>query len=516
MANGKRILRLTAIVIALVGVLGFQLEAMGMLGTADEAAGRPDVIMIDTIAKLEALEQSAAVFMHDAHTKALKEQGMSCDSCHKKDAKGDMALTFNRIETEGQAMTAAELKDIYHNGCLTCHAQTAEKGFKTGPMAGECRGCHQAKPEATSEQVPAGMDNMLHFVHWDSKIIPADAGKETNCGACHKKAGEEDSWRFSEAAKTQPLNALFHSQCVTCHQSLIEKKAERSGPVQCAGCHGKEQVAEREAEFAKAVAAMGGTLPRLPRKQPDAALMFHGEPGKVKAVVAFDHKAHEAAADNCQTCHVSGVNAPLDKTFKAMHDAASDSSCVGCHIKEQDKPECAGCHAARSTVKQPAESTCAACHTPAPADAQAILTPEGAKEAKQAVAMTLIAARPEGHAMVAVDDIPEFAEMGTISDKYLASKMPHRKIVLKIMDGLKDNPLAAAFHADPKAMCSGCHHNSPASSTPKCSSCHAANDGNKPGLKAAYHAQCMDCHQKMKLEKPAATNCVACHEKKTN
>ena len=44
----------------------------------------------------------------------------------------------------------------------------------------------------------------------------------------------------------------------------------------------------------------------------------------------------------------------------------------------------------------------------------------------------------------------------------------------------------------------------------------AGDEGGRPGLKAAYHGQCMTCHKEMKLEKPASTNCVACHEKKTN
>ena len=35
-----------------------------------------------------------------------------------------------------------------------------------------------------------------------------------------------------------------------------------------------------------------------------------------------------------------------------------------------------------------------------------------------------------------------------------------------------------------------------------------------PGLKAAYHQQCMGCHREMGLEKPAATECAACHQEK--
>lgn len=97
--------------------------------------------------------------------------------------------------------------------------------------------------------------------------------------------------------------------------------------------------------------------------------------------------------------------------------------------------------------------------------------------------------------------------------------MPHRKIVLSLADKIKDSGLASTFHATPEALCAGCHHNAPATvNPPKCGSCHAKpfteTDSAKPGLKAAYHGQCMGCHTEMKLEKPAATNCVACHELK--
>ncbi|BCS88242.1 sulfate respiration complex hexadecaheme cytochrome HmcA [Pseudodesulfovibrio sediminis] len=527
MANGKRMLRMTVIAIALVGVLGFQLEAMGMLDSVGDTAGRPDVIMIDTIAQLEELEQSAAVFMHDAHTKALKDQGMSCESCHKTDAKGTMALTFNRVEGENQPeLSASELKDIYHNGCISCHVKTADKGFKTGPMVGECRSCHQAAPEVQADRFEAGMDNALHFTHWDSKIIPADAGEQTNCGSCHKKKGEEDGWRFAAANAGKSTQEIFHNQCVTCHQTLIEKKAERSGPVQCAGCHGEKEVAARKMEEGKSLKTMGA-LPRLPRKQPDAVLMMAkveegAAPEKATgmAPVAFNHKFHEGVVDTCTACHVDGVNAPLDTSYEAMHDLTSESSCIGCHAKAQEKPQCAGCHEQRPAAKATSDASCVTCHNAGVNAADTVkLMASASKEEKAAEAALLIAARPATQAMVAVEDIPEFVNIGAISKKFEPSKMPHRKIILSMVKGMEDSPLAATFHAAPEAVCAGCHHNSPASITPpKCASCHAdpfVTDG-KPGLKAAYHGQCMTCHTEMKLDKPAATNCVACHEKKAN
>ncbi|QGY40355.1 cytochrome c class III [Pseudodesulfovibrio cashew] len=543
MANGKRVLRFSAILIALAGVLVFHLEAMGMLDSTAEAEGRPDVIMIDTIARFGELEQPAAVFKHDVHTKALKAQGKSCEACHSKDAKGNMTLTFKGVEGDGTSeLGASDIKKIYHDGCITCHNDTAEKNLESGPAVGECRSCHQEKPETGVMRADAGMDNVLHYAHWSSKEIPADKGKDTNCGACHKKSGEEDSWRVAAEKSGEPLDEVFHSKCVTCHQSLADKKAEKTGPVKCAGCHGTAEIADRKAEEAKKLAAMGGVLPRLPRKQPDLLMVMPKleEGAKIDdkpsgmAPVAFNHKFHEENVDSCRTCHHKSVQAcsschtqlgvekdGVVSLDQAMHVVMSDRSCIGCHAKEQEKPECAGCHSLRTADKPASDASCKTCHvTPRDAEGNALALAGAPKEMKEAVAGQIIAERPQTHAVPAVDAIPEFVTIGAIADKFQASKMPHRKIVLKMLDNIKDSKLASTFHATPEAVCGACHHNSPATLTPpKCSSCHAvATDlvSGKPGLKAAYHGQCMRCHTEMKLEKPAATNCVACHEKKTN
>ena len=88
------------------------------------------------------------------------------------------------------------------------------------------------------------------------------------------------------------------------------------------------------------------------------------------------------------------------------------------------------------------------------------------------------------------------------------------------MRRIQDDKLAAAFHKDPASLCTACHHNSPASATPPpCASCHAAridpaNPG-KPSLKAAYHLQCMGCHDGMKVARPLKTSCASCHKPRT-
>ena len=89
-----------------------------------------------------------------------------------------------------------------------------------------------------------------------------------------------------------------------------------------------------------------------------------------------------------------------------------------------------------------------------------------------------------------------------------------------LMRRIQDDKLAAAFHKDPASLCTACHHNSPPSATPpSCASCHAARidpaDPGTPSLKAAYHLQCMGCHDGMKVARPLKTSCASCHKPRT-
>ncbi len=73
-------------------------------------------------------------------------------------------------------------------------------------------------------------------------------------------------------------------------------------------------------------------------------------------------------------------------------------------------------------------------------------------------------------------------------------------------------------HAAVVKDCTKCHHYKPdqpdASETTECSACHQKpfdpEFPERPGLKAAYHQQCMGCHQK---ENKGPTDCTGCHAK---
>ncbi|MCP4693317.1 MAG: cytochrome c3 family protein, partial [Desulfobacterales bacterium] len=160
------------------------------------------------------------------------------------------------------------------------------------------------------------------------------------------------------------------------------------------------------------------------------------------------------------------------------------------------------------------DSTCKVCH----------MTPTGAAEgsppaAPKEMAEALLASRSPMIDSYEKSEIPEKVVIKALSEEYEPAEMPHRKIVTKLIDDLRNDKIAAYFHLDKGAVCQGCHHNSPATEKPpQCGSCHGKpfrqNDLFKPGLKAAYHQQCMKCHAVMEIAKPDSRDCGGCHVKK--
>ncbi|MFH1075325.1 MAG: cytochrome c3 family protein, partial [Pseudomonadota bacterium] len=141
------------------------------------------------------------------------------------------------------------------------------------------------------------------------------------------------------------------------------------------------------------------------------------------------------------------------------------------------------------------------------------------KEQRADIARKLLEVRQPVRETYNTEDIPEKVVIKAIADQYEPAEFPHRKIVLKLIDNIKDERLSAYFHTDKGTLCQGCHHNSPISpKPPKCVNCHGkafdANTMFRPGLKAAYHNQCMGCHKAMQLEKPIDTACVECHKER--
>jgi hypothetical protein len=554
MVKGRPLLRWAGILLVFASISFVGIEARGGNEPAPPpGAGRPDLIKIDTLAAFGRLELPPVTFFHDKHTDALLKENKSCETCHAVEDK-KLSFAFQRKKTT----KPTEIKDIYHTGCIGCHKDMDTAGKNSGPLDGFCRSCHNAEPPKAA-RLDLGLDKVLHFRHVNSKQIAAPAGETDNCAACHhsydqkaKKTfyakGKEDNCRTCHGVQPQDgvlsLEQASHQQCVLCHLDQAKRgiKGQDNGPYVCAGCHGADGVL-RVAKRNHAVVAKlpNKEVPRLLRGQPDAALITYSvAPNQDKGVkpllmnpVAFDHKAHEKYSDSCRVCHHAGMES-CDKchtlagakegkfvTFEqAMHSKTSNHSCIGCHNAKQAAANCAGCHQRLDQARRPDDASCRPCHLPG-AEGYGRLGAGmvASSQQKSGVAASLLKSRNLNPGTYPLEDIPDKVVIKTLSDKYEPVELNHRQHVQKLLQGMKDNRLAAYFHRDPGTICQGCHHNSPPSKEPpRCVNCHpvqaGAKETNRPILLAAQHGQCMSCHKDMGLEKPAATACIQCHQEK--
>ena len=550
MENGRKLLRWVAL--AAIAVIGLGGLASLFETSSVAAVGRPDVIRIDAIGQHKALEMPPAVFLHDKHTQALALQGKDCSVCHSETADGHSG--FMRWNEESDPK---KLEQLFHEGCIGCHAE-----MDKGPQDGECRACHDAKSPYVSTPAPVKMgDKSLHYLHVSSKAIKGPVGSSENCGACHHiydeklqkliwVPGTEDACAAchgAEAEGSKPsLKDAVHTKCVWCHADMsadaqngdrasAETPKAASGPDTCAGCH----TLEAQAEYRQIA-----DVPRLMRGQPDATVLMPVGGNDKRSLVAadgsgmkpvlFNHKAHEGVTDSCRVCHHTRIESctvchTLEGTpesnfvtlAQAMHAPDSDRSCVGCHQQKiNERKECAGCHGALPAMTP---QSCSVCHVDVKGLSAAVegaSSDEELKKSLSVVAAENLASKPAPASPVAPQDVPEWVEIGSLSDEFAPSHFPHRKIYETLLNGTAGNGMAAAFHSTPTTLCAACHHHTPQAdlmSPPKCASCHGSQgnqvvkDSGRPALRAAYHQQCMACHDRMQITKPAATDCAGCH-----
>ncbi|MFZ1983814.1 MAG: cytochrome c3 family protein [Desulfatitalea sp.] len=493
-----------------------------------DAPGRADIIVIDGLKALGPLERPPVLFYHDQHTAALAKQNKDCLACHPSD-KDVLSPKFERI-ADGDRQS---LMDLYHDRCLACHTALRDQQMAAGPVV--CGECHVADRPIRSSRKAMGLDRSLHYRHVranenqcerchheynaETKKLFYAKGQEGACLYCHKQASEEN--RISNRLAS-------HRACIGCHRARTAEKKD-TGPLECGGCHDPKQ---------QAIISQVTDIPRMERHQPDVTLVkIHGPqrpadaPQTRTTVVAFDHQTHERHTGQCRACHHAAIapcanchtieghaDGKMVKLAQAMHQPDASMSCVGCHSQRQLQPECAGCHAAIPAARTwSTQTACKACHvTPREPVADPL-----ADEPAKTLAAALVAARRPLPTLPAIEEIPETVAIGHLKDQYEAVNMPHRRIVKKLAEGVRDDRLATAFHGAPTTLCQGCHHNSPAGlKPPQCGVCHGRSSDalnlTRPGLMAAYHQQCLECHERMGIAKPASRECTACHAKRAS
>jgi hypothetical protein len=151
--------------------------------------------------------------------------------------------------------------------------------------------------------------------------------------------------------------------------------------------------------------------------------------------------------------------------------------------------------------KGPQKSVCSVCHN-------------GKKEGDGT-------AKPIAPAALNTEKVPEKVTIKILEREYEPSEFPHRKIIQKLIIASNESKVATYFHRNMQTICAGCHHQSRADAEvqhgkpPYCRNCHSitfdSRNINRPRLLAAYHRQCLGCHQKMGLKQ---TGCKDCHKEK--
>lgn len=95
-----------------------------------------------------------------------------------------------------------------------------------------------------------------------------------------------------------------------------------------------------------------------------------------------------------------------------------------------------------------------------------------------------------------------------------SSKGPETVTIDSLLDKYEPVAFSHQFHTEAVDDCARCHH-TPPGETLACSDCHGApfdpEDLSKPGLKGAYHRQCLGCHRDADS---GPTGCTDCHAKR--
>ncbi|MBI5532421.1 MAG: hypothetical protein HY898_06885 [Deltaproteobacteria bacterium] len=444
------------------------------------------------------LQRPATRFDHALHTDALESEG--CAVCHDKGGTGAILGPFLTLPKNA---SRDELMDSYHHKCTGCHQERARRRAKAGPQT--CGDCHVARQSLPVARTSVSFDASLHQRHASTPGFDCNTchhvfdegqqklvyrkGEESACAYCH--GGADDGKKLS-------LRHAVHTTCVGCHLERLQKRLSR-GPVQCVGCH--------EPSSISGIAKLK-SVQRMERGQKDSAW--------IKALdaefpaVGFDHAAHEPLAASCSSCHHHKLAAcetchpPTGKPEggyvgleRAYHQGDSERTCVGCHLAKTRTGDCAGCHARPGA--QPSQSSCSVCHN---GPASGVQEPD--RPPTQEVVLQPLASFSEA--------FPENVTIGLMSHDYKPAVVQHGRIVARLDGIARRSKLAMRFHRTTESLCAGCHHHTPPGMRPPpCSSCHALDEktGDKPGLRSAYHQQCMGCHERMGIAKVGCTDCHA-------
>jgi hypothetical protein len=200
-----------------------------------------------------------------------------------------------------------------------------------------------------------------------------------------------------------------------------------------------------------------------------------GSLAKVYGPVAFSHEMHSAMAEDCGDCHHYGGAGETPSCGKCHPATLASKESGPPGLKDAYHGQCIACH----KEMEMGPTGCMDCHTKRKSETPAV---------KQASKDAPVKQKSE--------KLPETFTLSSLENMYQPVVFTH------------------AMHAQMAEECVSCHHHSQAGQTPACDECHGEpfnpENLNMPGLKGAYHLQCMTCHRDV----GAPVGCTECHAKK--
>ncbi len=381
--------------------------------------------------------------------------------------------------------------------CLVLAAcKPAEKPAPAPAPCEPCEPCNCPAPSEVAKAVPAAeaqadtgapeveLPDECRLYHLADQYEPTIFSHTNhveyadNCETCHHHSSQVEAAPpcrechgvTSGDLRLPGLKGAYHRQCMNCHREM------GAGPLDCEGCHAKADGAVSRDPYALALEAVGDEI-----LLGHLALDFGG--------VRFKHRLHVEVTDACNECH---------------H-----------HEKGYEKtPPCRECHNTRSELKQAYHEQCLGCHRTTSAKRQARVEDllagvekaraEGRTEEVETLRKRVEQERERG------------ASPLSCKDCHLPKKAPKSMDLGHVAKLFGPVPFDHAGHVQAAAFCTDCHHtNKNYEVFQPCRSCHG--DDDHPGkngaviARAAYHGQCIGCHQK---DNQGPVGCTSCHKPK--